>query len=73
MVVGELVASAMEMERRWRLGFGREAQRERRGISQKAIFFLISNGYNSPIFIVPSGLASQVTMGNILINRISLS
>jgi hypothetical protein len=30
MVVGELVASAMEMERRWRLGFGSEAQREER-------------------------------------------
>jgi hypothetical protein len=49
------------------------AQEREGGISQKAIFCLISNRYNSPIFIVPNGLASQVTTGNILIDWIFLS
>jgi hypothetical protein len=60
---------AQERERRLQAQGGRE----RRGITQKAIFFLISNRYNSPIFIVPNILVSQVTTGNILIDWISLS
>jgi hypothetical protein len=62
-------SGAQERER----GLQAQGGRERGGISQKAIFFLIFNRYNSPIFIVPNGLVSQVTMVNILIDWIFLS
>jgi hypothetical protein len=36
-------------------------RRERGGISQKILFFLICNEYKAPIFIVPNELVSQAT------------
>jgi hypothetical protein len=60
---------AQERER----GLQAQGGRERGEISQKVIFFLIFNRYNSSIFIVPNGLDSQVTTGNIIIDWIFLS
>ena len=48
-------------------------EREREEGVTRGYFFLNLNEYNAPIFIVPNGLVSQVTPGDILIDWIPLS
>jgi hypothetical protein len=48
----------MEMQRLGQGEVGGRRREREREISQKALFFLICNEYNTPIFIIPNGLAS---------------